>query len=127
MKISIKTIKKRQVVDITQQVQSVLTGTSNGLCTLAALHTTVALTLAEGNPDTNQDLLAFLENIVPAGAQWQHASSEHASDHFLAAIIGASLSLPIENGQLVLGTWQRIVLVELDGPKTRNLNVALSQ
>ena len=127
MKVSVKSSQNRQVVDITDDIQSALPKGHNGLATATVLHTTAAITTAEASPDTNADLLAFLGKLTPEGVKWQHSpGSEHASDHFLAALIGPSVTLPVEAGRLSLGTWQRVVLIELDGPKSRQVFVSLN-
>lgn len=128
MKINVRTTKKRQVIDITDQVQDLVSksGVKDGSCVLMALHTTAGLTAAEAGPDTNADLLNLLEKIMPEGMDWQHSpGSEHATDHILSSIIGPSLSVVIEDGKLVLGTWQRLALVELDGPKNRDIAITI--
>ena len=125
MKLSIKTDSKQQIVDITEQVQAQIKGNVNGVVIVAVLHTTCALTTADLDPGTDLDFLDFLNGIIP-NVKWRHPHNpEHAPAHLLSSLIGPSVSIPIENGQLQLGSWQRIILAELDGPRERNLDMQI--
>ena len=125
MNLAIATQRKRQVIDITGVVEQQLPPRATGAVAVTVLHTTAALTTADLDPGTDQDLLDFLEAVTPPVA-WRHPHNpRHAPDHLLASIIGPSVVLPVRDGQLVLGTWQRLVLIELDGPRERNLTVTI--
>lgn len=118
--LTISTTKKKQVLDITDNVSSALE-ISQGVASLFITHTTAALTTADLDPGTDLDFLDAIEEIAP-NLKYRHPHNpDHANDHIMSSIIGSSLTVPVENGKLVLGTWQRIVLVELDGPRERNL------
>jgi len=121
-KISIETHKKREIIDITDEVQLAL-GTKTGVCHLTVLHTTAALTTADLDPGTDLDILDAFEALIPKLRYRHPHDPSHVPDHILSALIGTSVTQPVEKGQLVLGTWQRIVLVELDGPRTRDVVV----
>ncbi len=95
------------------------------MCHLTVLHTTAALTTADLDPGTDLDLLDAFEAMVPKLRYRHPHDPSHVGDHILSALIGTSVTQPVENGRLVLGTWQRIVLVELDGPRTRQVVVSL--
>jgi secondary thiamine-phosphate synthase enzyme len=113
----------RQVIDITQPVEAMVDRQSwqNGCLSLWLAHTTASLTTADLDPGTDQDLLDFLEAITP-DLNWRHPHNPgHAPAHLLSSIIGHGLNLPVRGGQLQLGTWQRIVLLEFDGPKSRQM------
>ncbi len=113
---------EREVVDITRQVEGGV-DIKNGICVVTILHTTAAITTADMDPGTDLDFLDFLNSLIPE-ISWRHPHDPgHAPAHLLSSIIGSSVSIPVVEGQLQLGTWQRIVLVELDGPKDRNVNV----
>ena len=116
---TITTRKKDQVVDITDTVENYLQQEKNeqGLCSLFVAHTTCALTTADLDPGTDLDLLEALRHLLPRLSYRHPHNPAHAPDHLLSSIIGPSLVLPYAGHQLVLGTWQRIVLVELDGPR----------
>jgi secondary thiamine-phosphate synthase enzyme len=119
-KFSVATRSKRQIVDITSQVEKHLPK-SSGICFLNILHTTAALTTADLDPGTDLDMLDAFEAMMPKLKYRHPHNPEHVPDHILSSLIGTALTLPVESGQLVLGTWQRIVLVELDGPRSREL------
>jgi secondary thiamine-phosphate synthase enzyme len=126
MNLAINTARKRQVIDLTDQIQAALPPAANGLVVITVLHTTAAVTTADLDPGTDLDLLDFLKAITPS-APWRHPHDPaHAPDHLLASVIGPSVALPIAKGELILGTWQRIVLIELDGPRERQLNLAVA-
>lgn len=129
MRMTIKTRKKREVVDITDKVQSELSQAAhakNGFCHLSVLHTTAALTTADLDPGTDLDLLDAFEHMVPKLRYRHPHDPSHVGDHILSALIGTSVSIPVEDGRVVLGTWQRIVLVELDGPREREIVAGFS-
>ncbi len=120
-RVEVKTEKKDQVVDITEQVQAELPGGGSGVVLVMAAHTTCAVTTADLDPGTDQDFLDALRHLIP-DLHYRHPHDpQHAPDHILASLIGPSAMVPFERGRLALGTWQRIVLVELDGPRTRSL------
>jgi secondary thiamine-phosphate synthase enzyme len=122
MQIQISTSAKRQVVDITDQIQQQLSG-KNGLANIFVKHTTAAITTADLDPGTDQDFLDFLDSLIP-DIKWRHPHDPaHAPDHLLSSIIGPAVSVPFKDGQLQLGTWQRIILMEFDGPRKRDVEV----
>jgi secondary thiamine-phosphate synthase enzyme len=115
----IKTRRKREVVDITDHVERLVNGHQSGVCSLLILHTTAALTTADLDPGTDLDMLDAFEAMVPRLPYRHPHNPSHVPDHILSALIGTSVALPFENGKLLLGTWQRVVLIELDGPRER--------
>jgi secondary thiamine-phosphate synthase enzyme len=122
MELIVKTEGKRQVTDITARAEELLKPRTNGVAAFTVLHTTAALTTADLDPGTDLDFLDFLEAITPA-VQWRHAHNPaHTPAHLLSSIIGPSVALPVRDGHLVLGTWQRLVLIELDGPRERHIS-----
>ncbi len=120
-KFKIVTKKREELVDITSQVQQLisLSSISSGLCVLHCPHTTAALTINEGaDPDVANDIVKGLAKLVPR--DWPFAHVEGNSDaHLKASMIGPSLTVLIEGGKPVLGTWQRIFFCEFDGPRSR--------
>src|SRR5690349_19128003 len=124
---SVKTRRKREVLDITDYVERLIAGEKQtGTCSLFVLHTTAALTTADLDPGTDLDLLDAFEAMVPK-LRYRHPHNPgHVADHILSALIGTSVALPFQNGKLLLGTWQRVVLIELDGPRERELAVTIS-
>jgi secondary thiamine-phosphate synthase enzyme len=126
--ITIKTDKDQQFVDITKQVRLVVreSGVKSGDCRVYIPHTTAAVTINENaDPDVRKDILARLETIAPVDGSYQHAEgNSHA--HIKASLVGSSVAVFVEAGQLVLGTWQSIFLCEFDGPRTRMVMVRVS-
>jgi secondary thiamine-phosphate synthase enzyme len=124
--VTIRTNKKDQVVDITETVATYLreAQAESGVCVVFAAHTTCALTTADLDPGTDLDLLDALRRLLPQMSYRHPHDPEHAPDHLLSSIIGPSVAIPFENRQLLLGTWQRVVLVELDGPRQRTVHIS---
>jgi secondary thiamine-phosphate synthase enzyme len=117
----------KEIVDLTERVQSLIRRAKmrEGLCSLFVTHTTAALTTGEIGEGTEQDLLDVVEQIIPT-IRFRHAHDpSHAWSHMAASILGPSLSVPVVDGQLALGTWQSLLLVELDGPRERTVYVTL--
>lgn len=121
--LTINTSQAKQIVDITDQVNSAVKRSKlqAGLCHLFLLHTTAALTTADLDPGTDLDYLDAFAAIMPKLKYRHPHNPNHANDHILASILGPTLTVPIVNFELQLGTWQRVVLVELDGPRQRQL------
>jgi secondary thiamine-phosphate synthase enzyme len=123
-KLTFKTRKKREVLDITDEIQQRLEERytdGTGICNLLILHTTAALTTADLDPGTDLDMLDAFEAMVPKLRYRHPHNPAHVPDHILSAMIGTSVALPFQTGSLILGTWQRIVLIELDGPREREV------
>ncbi|HSX17927.1 MAG TPA: secondary thiamine-phosphate synthase enzyme YjbQ [Candidatus Saccharimonadales bacterium] len=124
MVIDVTTQQNRQIIDITDEVKKNLPDGS-GLVNIFVMHTTCAITTADLDPGTDLDFLDMLKAITP-NIKWRHPHNpEHAPSHLLSSIIGPDVNVPFEQGKLQLGTWQRIILVELDGPRTRQINLAV--
>lgn len=121
-KFSVATHRKREIVDITDQVEGLLPD-SSGICCLNVLHTTAALTTADLDPGTDLDMLDAFEAMMPKLRYRHPHNPQHVPDHILSTLIGTGITLPVEAGALVLGTWQRVILVELDGPRPRELTL----
>ena len=124
-KLIFSTKEKREVIDITDDVSKALEkiGATSGVCNVFIMHTTAALTVGELEAGNGPDLLTALESIAPKLKYLHSEDPQHAGGQLLSALIGSSLSLPVENGKLSFGTWQRITLVELDGPRERSVDI----
>src|SRR5436305_15071756 len=124
--ITITTKRKDEIVDITETIETHLheMNTENGICFLFVAHTTCALTTADLDPGTDRDLLDALRRMLPHISYRHPHDPSHTPDHILSSIIGPSLAVPSQNGQLQLGTLQRIILVELNGPRHRTVHVS---
>ena len=122
--IGVQTHQRREMVDITRRVADVVGGAGDGLCHVYVPHTTAAVVINEhADPDVARDLTAAYEAMVP---QMQFAHAEGNSDaHLITTLLGSSITVPVEDGRLRLGTWQGIFFVELDGPRSRKVWVSL--
>ncbi len=126
----VKTRKKREIVDITDRLEECIAKAypgESGFCQLSVLHTTAALTTADLDPGTDLDILDAFEAIIPKLRYRHPHDPEHVPDHILSALIGTSVAVPVERSRLVLGTWQRVILVELDGPREREIVISLAE
>jgi secondary thiamine-phosphate synthase enzyme len=128
---SLETSSPKEHVDITERVREVVrrSGARSGLCHVMVLHSTAAIVVNEhDDPNIGTDVLRALDRAVPDHAGWLHDRiDDNAHSHIKAAILGPSELLPIRDADLVLGTWQRILLLELDGPRKRQVNVEIVQ
>ncbi|HEY7545952.1 MAG TPA: secondary thiamine-phosphate synthase enzyme YjbQ [Blastocatellia bacterium] len=121
--INISSKRDKQVLDITGRVEGWLaqSGIEEGLCNLFVEHTTACITTGEAIEGTDEDLMETLERMIPP-VRFRHAHDpSHAPDHMISSIIGPSLSVPVRKGKLALGTWQRVLFVECNGPRNRTL------
>ncbi|MEW6248231.1 MAG: secondary thiamine-phosphate synthase enzyme YjbQ [Nitrospirota bacterium] len=126
--VRVATSRPKQIVDLTARVNELIRHAKlqEGLCSLFLAHTTAALTTGEVGEGTEDDLLDVVEQMIPK-IRFRHAHDPaHAWSHMAASILGPSLTLPIRDGTLALGTWQSVLLVELDGPRHREVHVMWS-
>lgn len=127
--LELATAQARECIDLTERVREVVlrSGVRAGLCHVMALHSTAAVVVNElDDPNIGRDLLTALDRAVPEHAGWLHDRIDaNAHAHIKAAVLGPSELVPVRDGALVLGTWQRILLVELDGPRKRRVSVTL--
>jgi secondary thiamine-phosphate synthase enzyme len=123
------TAHAKECIDLTDRVRSVVerSGVEAGLCHVLVLHSTAAVVVNElDDPNIGRDLLTALDRAVPDHAGWLHDRiDDNAHAHIKAAVLGPSELVPVRDGTLLLGTWQRILLVELDGPRQRRISVTL--
>jgi secondary thiamine-phosphate synthase enzyme len=112
--ISIHTGREPAVVDITNKVADFVDGKGDGLLSVFALHATAGLALMETGSRSEDDLIDLLDMLLPRDERYRHShgSRGHGADHLLPVLIPPSLTVPVEDGQLVLGTWQSLVLVD---------------
>lgn len=118
--LTIKTEQNRQVIDITEQVAK-LVSQDDSICNVFTAHTTCAITTADLDPGTDLDLLDAVWQMIPKLKYRHPHDPSHVPAHLASSIIGPVVNLPVEDGKLILGTWQRVILVELDGPRERQL------
>ncbi len=125
---TVRTNARSEMIDITGRIKALLKESriKNGICHVFVPHTTAAVTINENaDPDVPRDILTELDKIVPQNDPYRHVEGNSAA-HIKASIVGASETAFIENGDLVLGTWQSIFFCEFDGPRTRRVFVRLA-
>jgi secondary thiamine-phosphate synthase enzyme len=126
IRLKIKTSKNKEIIDITNKIKELVLkeGKGEGLCNIFLMHTTSSLMLADLDPGgTDMDYLDAFSEMVPQ-IDFRHPHNpNHMPDHILSSLIGVSLNIPFKNGALILGEWQRIILVEFDGPREREFVV----
>jgi len=123
--LKIKTDRLKQVVDLTDRVNALIgkRKMAEGLCSLFVTHTTACLTTGEVGEGTEKDLLDVVQEMIPK-IDFRHGHDpSHAWSHMASSILGPSLTVPVAGGKLVLGTWQSVLLVELDVTRERDLHV----
>lgn len=121
--IPLQTHSRFEMIDITATVQKAAREekVESGIGLVYTPHTTAAVTINENaDPDVPRDILAALDRAVPLSASYRHAEGNSAA-HVKSSLVGASEMVIIENGRLVLGTWQSIFFCEFDGPRTRKI------
>lgn len=120
--IKVSSAKRSEMIDITAKVEAVIEGNGDGVCVVFTQHTTCGLTINENaDPDVQSDMLGFLDRLIPQyDEHFKHF--EHNSDaHIKSSLMGSSVTVPFENGKLLLGRWQGIYLCEFDGPRERKV------
>lgn len=122
MKLDIRTEETKQVVDITDQVQELVKPGVKAVNVHVA-HTTCAVTTADLDPGTDLDLLDAVWQMIPKLKYRHPHNPAHVPAHLASSIIGPGVTVPVQDGRLVLGSWQRIILVELDGPRERRVMI----
>jgi len=125
--LSVSTGRRKEMQDVTAELNRTVAeaGITSGLLVAYVPHTTAGITINENaDPDVPRDILAHLEKLVPAKAGYHHAEG-NSDAHIQAGLIGSSVTVIIDRGRLVLGTWQSIFYCEFDGPRDRKLHVEL--
>jgi len=121
--INVKTETRTDLVDITSSVQKEVSksGITDGICVVYVPHTTAGITINEGaDPAVCRDILTKLNELVPPDAGYLHMEG-NSDSHIKASLMGSSVSVIVESGRLVLGTWQKIFFCEFDGPRSRRV------
>lgn len=125
--LTIETERREQFRDITDDLRAAVRGqgSGSGLCVVFSPHTTCGVTVNEGwDPDVASDAVRHLGELVPRFRGWRHAEG-NSDAHVKTILVGASVTLPIDDGDLVLGQWQRVFLCEFDGPRRRQLRLTV--
>lgn len=127
-KIRVKTNSRIQLIDITRDVQYIVSKSKikDGICFVFCPHTTAGLTINENaDPSVGKDINDTLNKLVPEGAGYAHAEG-NADSHVKSSIFGAALTIFIESGKLALGAWQGVYFCEGDGPRERQAWVKIT-
>ncbi|MEX1184281.1 MAG: secondary thiamine-phosphate synthase enzyme YjbQ [Gemmatimonadota bacterium] len=127
--IRVRTTSREEMLDITDLARELVrrSRTTEGVLHLWSMHTTCALTVNEGfDPDVATDVVAFMRRLVPQDAGFDHAEG-NSDSHLKTALFGPGLTLIIDDGELVLGRWQRLFLCEWDGPRQRTVNAVVQR
>ena len=122
---SVRTKSRTELVDITREVASALAEVEagSGACVVYVPHTTAGVTINENaDPTVCSDIEGELDRLVPWDGPYRHTEGNSAA-HVKSTLVGSSVTVPVEGGQLVLGTWQGIYFCEFDGPRTRKVHV----
>ena len=127
-KMTISTKERTEIIDISNQVKQAVSESKlkDGFCTVYIPHTTAAVTINEGaDPAVAQDIVNKINDLIPKDPKYLHTEG-NSDAHIKSAIIGSTISIPIEGSKLVLGTWQSIFFCEFDGPRLRTYYVKLT-
>jgi secondary thiamine-phosphate synthase enzyme len=116
------------IVDVTESVQSAIGETAEGLAVVSVKHTTAALVVCADEPNLRDDLIRVVTDLLADYRPFGHfqEGKPNGEAHVLSALLGTQVCLPVVGGRLDLGTWQRLLLIELDGPQTRTVHVQLA-
>lgn len=119
----VRTDDRTAVADVSRQVEKVLPSDAEGTATVFVQHTTAAVTVNEAESRLLGDFETAIDDLVPEEG-WAHdAIDDNADSHIRAMLIGPSVTVPVSEGRLDLGTWQSVLLVECDGPRTRRVRL----
>jgi secondary thiamine-phosphate synthase enzyme len=127
-RLRVRTREREELRDITAQVADAVqaSGVRQGVVHLWSMHTTCALTVNEGaDPDVAADIVRFMRRLVPQDGPFDHAEG-NSDAHLKTAFFGPGLTLLVDQGRLVLGTWQKVFLAEWDGPREREIAVIVA-
>ena len=126
MIITVKTHAQTELIDITAQIEQAIRSQKNfenGFCFIFIPHTTAAITINESaDPSVKTDILSVLNKVIPWNDNYRHLEGNSAA-HIKSVLVGASEQVAVEQGRLVLGTWQGLFFCEFDGPRTRKVHV----
>jgi secondary thiamine-phosphate synthase enzyme len=125
MKLTLQSRSRIQLIDITAEVRKAVAdnGIKSGACMIYVPHTTAGVTINENaDPSVAVDILNALDRIIPEEGGYRHAEGNSPA-HVKATLMGSSQTVAVENGRLVLGTWQGIFFCEFDGPRTRSVHL----
>ena len=123
--ITVQSKRHDEVIDITDQLATAAASMRDGVCLAFLEHTTCALTILTNENGIAEDLITVLRGLVPQVTSYVHDSADHVRAHVLCALVRPSVSVPVCDGRLGLGRYQRIVLLEFEGPRERTVSLTL--
>ncbi|BBB31890.1 conserved hypothetical protein [Thermotomaculum hydrothermale] len=121
--LTVSTSSRNEMIDITHKIEGFLqeNGCKNGILTVFVPHTTAAVTINENaDPSVKRDILTYLSKLIPQNADFRHLEG-NSDSHIKSTLVSPSITVIVENGRIVLGTWQSIFFCEFDGPRTRKV------
>ncbi len=126
VELPVSTSQAREIIDLTDKVTAIVQGFADGIVLVSAPHTTVALFLSELDSQLAEDYLRIADRLFEGARPFRHARNNNPNTeaHVLSAMFGTSVTITVAGGKLQLGTYQRIIFFELDGPKERTVRVA---
>jgi secondary thiamine-phosphate synthase enzyme len=119
----VETEARTQVIDVTDEVRAVVPEDATGVCTVFVKHTTAGIVVQENETNLVGDIEGFLDGLVPDEGHAHDRLDGNADSHLRATVLGPDVSIPVEDGELALGTWQSVLFVECDGPRRREVVV----
>jgi secondary thiamine-phosphate synthase enzyme len=127
MAIEVSTTDRIDIMDITTEVaEAIPSDVSNGVCLVFVPHTTAGVVLNENERRLLNDITRAVESLIPADEDCEHdAIDDNAVAHLQATVLGGSVTIPVVEGELDLGSWQSVLFVECDGPRTRRVSVTI--
>jgi len=126
--LQLSTAQRVQIIDVTEQLRRICrrSGIQDGMAVVVCEHTTAAVCVNEAEPNLLADLQSWLQRLVPREAGYAHNRiDDNADAHLRSVLLGHSVTVAVQGGVPVLGTWQRVLFVELDGPRRRQLRVGV--
>ncbi|MCX7914267.1 MAG: secondary thiamine-phosphate synthase enzyme YjbQ [Thermodesulfovibrionales bacterium] len=121
--LNVKSKHRTELIDITAEINQIIkeSGIKSGVCYLYVPHTTAGITINEGaDPSVKRDIITTLNRLIPFEGNYHHTEGNSAA-HIKSSIVGVSVTILIEEGRLLMGTWQSIFFCEFDGPRSRKV------
>src|SRR6185437_11743459 len=125
---TVRTVKRSEMIDVTDRVAAIVSklGVKEGMAIVSVPHTTAACTINENaDPDVRHDMLRKLEELIPKRESYYRHNEGNSDSHVKSSLVGTTVTVLIESGELLLGTWQGIYFCEFDGPRDRTMHVKI--
>lgn len=125
---TVGTASRNEMIDVTDRVAAIVSkvGVKEGMVIVSVPHTTAACTINENaDPDVRHDMLRKLEELIPKRESYYRHNEGNSDSHVKSSLVGTTVTVLIESGELVLGTWQGIYFCEFDGPRDRTMHVKI--